>query len=142
MLPASTTAAGRCLAVPDVCLTPIPAAGAASATPGPEPVAYHNLARPSRARNAATKVFFARKPVLTRRSQIPVSSGDEPGTEGGIVSGGIRQCVRYAQGSSRIYIEGHPCAFQGARTTHNGANANAPAGLQVSPSQSKVFVAM
>jgi hypothetical protein len=48
--------------------------------------------------------------------------------------------VAYKLGSSKVYAQGKKMAYVTGVTAHNGVNANAPAGLQVAPSQSTVLV--
>lgn len=158
MMPATTKAGGQCLALPDVCLTPAhpsppptgedaaeagqPTTGADTPTPQPAPLPYANVAEPNRAKKVSGKVKFVNKEVVTRKSEIPRSTGDEAGADGGIISGQNMQKVTYKRGSSKVMIEGQPCEYLTAATSHNGTNANAPSGAQVSPSQAKVFVSM
>jgi hypothetical protein len=89
----------------------------------------------------STKVMFVMKNVLNIGSEIPMSSGDEAGTVGGVVSGVNMNKVLYKKGSSKVLIEGKACEYNTAMTGHNGANSNIP-GMQVAPSQTKVIVAM
>lgn len=134
MLPASTKAGGLCQAFPDVCKTPSPG--------GPVPVPYTNVAMLNQAVKTSTKVKFVGKAVVTRKSEVPMSSGDEAGTAGGVVSGVIMNKLTFKAGSSKVKVQGQPCIFQSVTTAHNGSNANQPAGTQVAPSQNKVLVAV
>lgn len=132
MLPASTNGGGQCVATaPDVCKTPTPA--------GPVPTPYPNIAQVNQATNTATKVKFTGRPVVHKMSEIPMSSGDEAGTVGGIVSGVNMNKVIYKIGSSKVKVEGQQCEFHTALTGHNGANSNI-VGMQAAPSQVKVLV--
>lgn len=132
MMPASTKAGGQCLATPDVCKTPSPG--------GPVPVPYPNIGMVNQASKTSTKVKFAGKPVVTKKSEIPRSSGDEAGTVGGVVSNVNMNKVKYKKGSAKVKIEGQPCCYLTSTTGHNGSNANHPAGAQIAPSQTKVLV--
>ena len=133
-LPGSTTMTGDCFASPDTCLTPTSA--------GPVSVAYPNTGNCAQALMFSVKVKFVMKEALTLQSQIPISTGDEAGSNGGVVSGMFKGPVQFKRGSSKVFIEGVPCEFHTATTGHNGVNSNMPAGTQVSASQSKVLVAM
>ena len=75
------------------------------------------------------------------KSEIPQSMGDEAGTSKGVVSGMNMDKVTFKKGSSTVKIEGQPCIHLTSMTGHNGSNANAPAGAQIAPSQTKVIVA-
>lgn len=132
MIPASTKQGGQTVAFPDVCKTPSP--------DGDEAVAYPDLGNVAQTVGESTNVKFAGKGVVTKRSEIPRSSGDEPGISGGVVSGGNMGLVRFKKGSSKVRVEGWPVQHLGAPTAQNGSNANMPFGSQVSPSQTKVKI--
>ena len=130
---ALTKAGGQCLGFPDVCRVPAP--------PAPDiPTPFPNIGNPAQATKTATKVLFAGKPVLTEKSEIPRSQGDEAGVNGGVVSGTNMDKVIFKKGSSKVIIEGHGCIHQTAVSYHNGSNANMPAGCVVACSQVKVFI--
>lgn len=133
MMPATTNAAGQCMANPDVCLTP---AGPA----GQIPVPYPNIAMLNQAKKTSTKVLFVNKEVVTLKSEIPKSMGDEAGTGKGVISGTNMGKVLFKSGSSKVKVEGQPCICQTSPSGGNGVNANAPPGLQVAPSQTKVLI--
>jgi Toxin PAAR-like domain len=134
MFPGSTKAGGLCFAMPDVCLTPAPPAP-------PIPVPYPNMGMMNQATKTSKKVKFAGKEVVTLKSEIPRSMGDEAGTNGGVISGGNMDKVTFKKGSSKVKVEGSPCVHLTSMTGQNGINANAPAGTVVAPSQLKVLVA-
>ncbi len=134
IFPASTNAAGQCFATPDVCLTPAP--------PGPPiPVPYPNMGMMNQATKTSKKVKIVGKEVVTLKSEIPRSMGDEAGTNGGVISGSNMDKVTFKKGSSKVRVEGSPCVHLTSLTGQNGMNANAPAGAVVAPSQVKVLVA-
>ncbi|MEQ9406788.1 MAG: DUF4150 domain-containing protein [Fuerstiella sp.] len=132
MLPASTNAAGTCNnSAPDVCNTPSPA--------GPVPVPYPNIAQCAMAINTAVNVMFTKRPVIHKMSEIPLSSGDEAGTAGGVKSGVFIQKATFTMGASKVMVEGQAVVYQSANTAHNGASFNIP-GVQSAPSQTNVMV--
>lgn len=133
MTPISTTAAGTCVAFADVCNVPSPA--------GPVPTPFVNVAQCVDAHGGTTSraVKIGGRAVITVRTEIARSSGDEAGVGGGVISGTFLGSMRYRSGSSKVLVEGSGVVTHLAPTAHNGTNANAPCGLQVSPSQSKVF---
>lgn len=135
MRPASTTEDGQCVAFPDACKTP---AGQAVV-----PVPYPNTAQLDQSDMAtvSTTVFIVGKNAVTENTEITSSSGDEAGVEGGVVSGTIKGPARFRLGSSIVSIEGYAAAYCGTQIGQNGNNNNAPLGVQVTPSQGKVFVA-
>ena len=132
--PATTTQGGQCMAMPDVCKTPTPA--------GPVPIPYPNIAMPMQADvgTCTKKVTIACAPALTLNSQITMTSGDEAGSAGGVVSGKIKGPAKYSQGSMKVMLEGAPAVYMTSPTQHNGSSANAPTGVQIAPSQAKVIV--
>ena len=134
IFPASTKGGGQCFAMPDVCLTPAPPAP-------PVPIPYPNIGMVNQAKKTSTKVKFAGKEVVTKKSEISRSSGDEAGVNKGVVSGMNMDKVTFKKGSSKVKIEGQACVHLTIMTGHNGSNANMPAGAQVAPSQTKVIIA-
>ena len=133
MFPGSTKGGGICFAFPDVCKTPV--------GPSVVPIPYPNIGTVNQAKKTADKVKFVGKQVVTKKSEMPRSSGDEPGVVKGVVSSKNMGKVTYKKCSSKVKIQGQPCAHLLSTTGHNGANANHPAGAQIAPSQTKVIVA-
>lgn len=131
-LPAATKKGGLCVGVPDVCKTP---SGGSTV-----PVPYPNLADVSDADGAIDKVLFEKREVVVEDSKIPSSKGDEAGVAGGVISGTSRDEARFKQYSSKVYAGGKKVVFHTAVTSHNGSNANMPAGIHGTPSQTKVLV--
>ncbi|HUA65085.1 MAG TPA: DUF4150 domain-containing protein [Alphaproteobacteria bacterium] len=136
MPPASTNGGGQCFAFPDVCKTPTPG--------GPVPIPYPNIAMLNQASGGtcSSKVKICGNKAVTQDTEITMSSGDEAGSVGGVVSNKIKGSAKFTQGSSKVKIEGKGAAYLGAMVAQNdGSNANNPAGHQVAPSQVKVIVA-
>jgi len=131
MLPVSTKAGGNCFAFPDVCLVPGPT--------GPVPTPFPNTAECRDAEATVDAVLVQGKEVIVESSKIPMSTGDEPGSAGGVVSGVFRGPAKFKTASSKIYAKGKKVVLHTAITGHNGDNANMPAGTHVSPSQGKVL---
>ena len=125
-----------CFAMPDVCKTPTPG--------GPVPMPYPNMAQLMQASQGtcSQKVKVMNKPVATLKTEIPMSSGDEAGTAGGVVSGRNKGPVKFLKGSMKVSVEGSPPVYHTCMAGQNGSNANAPSGTQISPSQVKVLVGM
>ena len=120
-----------------------PSSPLAPAPPAP-PVAtpYPNSGMVNQATKTSTKVKFAGKEVVTIKSEIPRSMGDEAGINKGVMSGMNMDKVTYKKGSSKVKVEGQSCAHLTSMTGHNGSNPNNPAGAQVAPSQTKVLISM
>lgn len=132
MLPATTKKGGMCMATPDTCKTP--------AAPSPVPVPYPNIGQINTADGVIDKVVIENKETVVESSKLPSSNGDEAGSVGGVVSGVFAKEVTFKSYSSKVYFGGKKAVTVTATTAHNGSNANAPAGTQVAPSQSKVLV--
>ncbi len=132
-MPLSTTQAGDLLAFPDTCLTPAPPAP-------PIPIPYPNTAMAMQGNPNAKKVKAMNKEVLTEKSEISKSMGDEAGTNGGVASGMNMNKVKYMMGVTKVQAEGTPVVRMMSMTGHNGASPNMPSGNQLSPSQTKVLV--
>lgn len=135
MFPLSTKEKGNCMAFPDVCNTPAPPAP-------PIPIPYPITAMLSQA-NPSTlskKVTVRNQPAAIVTTEITMSSGDEAGSVGGVISGMIKGPCKFVKGSSKVTIEGKPAAHFTSTVTMNGTNANAPMGTQIAPSQDKVLV--
>lgn len=129
----SSNEKGQCLSFPDVCKTP--AGETAVAVP------YANSARldQSDMSTVSSTVFIVGKNAVTENTEITASTGDEAGVDGGVVSGTIKGPCRFRLGSSAVSIEGYAAAYCGTQIGQNGDNNNAPHGVQVAPSQGKVF---
>ena len=103
--------------VPDVCKVPAPPAG-----PAPTPFVNMfqlNMADPS---TASQKVMMDGTPALNAQTKFLLSSGDEAGVAGGVVSNRfIGPCsFSPANGSLKVMLEGKPATGMGAMTFHNG----------------------
>jgi len=133
IFPASTKGGGNCMAFPDVCKTPAPPAGTLF-------IPYPNSAMLNQATGTSKKVRIVKKQAISTKAEVPRTMGDEAGTAGGVVSGRNMDKLTFRKGSSRVKVEGAPLVYHTATTGHNGSNANAPAGVQVDPSQGKVIV--
>ena len=135
IFPASTNGGGTCQGTPDVCKTPQPP------PVGMAPIPYPNIGMLNQATGGSTKVKIVQKQALTIKAKIPKSSGDEAGTLGGVVSNMNMGEIQFKKGSSMVKVEGSPIIHLTSITSHNGTNANMPAGTQLAPSQTKVIVA-
>jgi hypothetical protein len=135
MFPASTNGGGQCMIFPDVCKTPSPA--------GPVPIPYPNIAMCTQASGGtcSSKVKIMNKKTIVKGTEITVSSGDEAGTAGGVISSKFKGPAQYKKGSSKVKAEGKEVCHHTSTVGQNGgSNANCPAGVQVAPSQTKIIV--
>lgn len=109
---------------------PVPFPNAAASAPNLSSAAKVNLLQTQGLSKAGAQDAVAGKPVtgtvdkaVLRGSAIPASSGDEAGTNGGVVSGAA---MKPAMGSSKVVFP---------------AANNAQAGRPIAPSQAKILVA-
>lgn len=135
MFPASTNGDGQCFIFPDACKTPTPG--------GPVPMPYPNTAMLTQADGGtcSSKVKILGKNTATKITEITMSSGDEAGTVGGVVSNKFKGPGLFKKGSSKVKVEGNEVVHLTSTIGQNGgSNANVPPGVQVTPSQTKVIV--
>ena len=140
MFPASTNGGGT-IATPgplDVCKTPAPPA------PSPVPMPYPNIAMLNQAKGSScsSKVKICGKKACTTKTEISMSSGDEPGTAGGgMVSNKFKGPAKFKKGSMKVKVQGSPLTHLTSLAGMNGTpNHNVPVAPQVAPSQVKVLV--
>ncbi len=102
MMPASTNGGGQCMTPgpTDVCKTPSPA--------GPVPLPYPNIAMLNQADGGtcSDKVKIDGKKTAVKGTKISMSSGDEPGVTGGVVSSKFKGECELKLGSSSVKAEG------------------------------------
>lgn len=135
MFPASSTGGGMCMGMPDVCKVPAPPAP-------PIPTPFPNIAQCAMA-NAGTcaiTVKLSNMPAIVQNSMIPISSGDEAGALGGVVSNQFIGPATYKMGSMKVKFNGKPACHLTSMAGQNGSNPNVPAGQQIVPSQALVLV--
>lgn len=135
MFPASTKGGGTAFAFPDVCKVPAPPAP-------PIPTPFPNTAMLNQANGAtcSKKVTILNQPVVTIASEVTRTMGDEAGTLKGLTSGTNMDKATFKMGSMKVSVEGNNCVTLLKSTAQNGTSANAPAGMVIAPSQTKVLV--
>jgi len=131
MFPATTNSGGICQGTPDVCKTP---------PLGNAPVPYVNIAQLAVCTNFVPHVFVKMRNAVVQGSVIPISSGDEAGAGGGVISNIFIGPATPKTQSSKVYFGGRKAVYHGSVWGMNGINANVPMGLQVAPSQIGVMV--
>jgi len=85
---------------PDVCLTPMGATVV--------PIPYVNVARSVDTSNGSRTVTVDGNPIMLKDSVFSTSSGDEPGTAGGVTSGVNRGKAKFVNYSNNVFVEGRP----------------------------------
>lgn len=89
---------GILTAFPDVCKTPTPA--------GPIPIPYPNIAMSSDTAKGSKDVKMDGNPVMLKDSTFSKSTGDEPGSAGGVVSGITKGEAIFINYSFDVKVEG------------------------------------
>ncbi|MCB9592978.1 MAG: DUF4150 domain-containing protein [Sandaracinaceae bacterium] len=131
----STNMAGMTMAFPNVCLTPAPPA------PNPVPIPYPSIGQcaTAMAPTCALRVKILNKNVLTVKTKVMKTQGDEPGVGGGVTSGMFGGPCARTQSSMKLNVEGSPVVRNLDVIGSNGASPNAPVGNQLVPSQTVVI---
>lgn len=133
--PATTNAAGTCVGGPDVCKTPILGV--------PVPIPYVNVTQCATINGgtASAKVRILNMKTAKVGTETTVSTGDAPGTLGGVVSGTNLAGGKFTMGCPKVLVEGSPMVrLTSMIGMNNPGSSNLPPGLQVAPSQVKVLV--
>jgi hypothetical protein len=132
LFPVANTGGGTAAAYPDVCKTP----------PGPVPVPYPNTGSLSDARGTP-HVKIQGNQVLRLGDEIQLSTGDEAGVAGGVVSGTIKSKIKFLTAWSHVFADGKMVAYQTVVTGHNGPGVkNITTGMLVSVSVKHVWIAV
>ena len=105
---------GITIAFPDVCKTPTPA--------GPIPIPYPNIANASDTDQGSQTVKMDGNPICLEDSIFKMSTGDEAGSAGGVLSSKIKGKAEFVNYSFDVQVEGKkvPRAFD--LMLHNDKN--------------------
>lgn len=106
---------GMSLAFPDVCKTPSPA--------GPIPIPYPNVAQAKDIQGGPKSVTIEGKMPLVQGGKIAMSTGDEAGSAGGVMSGGNKGEAEPMLYSFDVKLEGKGACRLGDALFHNKKNA-------------------
>jgi len=100
---------------PDVCKTPTPA--------GPVPIPYPNIGQSSNTSSGPTTVTTDGQMPMTKDAKYMMSSGDEAGSAGGVVSGKVKGTCEFMMYSFDVKFEGKSVCRLGGPLFHNDKNA-------------------
>ncbi|HLL03343.1 MAG TPA: PAAR-like domain-containing protein [Myxococcaceae bacterium] len=103
-------------APPDVCKVPTPG--------GPVPTPFVNSAQDSMLAKGSKTTKIEGNPVALDNSEISTSSGDEPGTAGGLLSSKFKGKLTWNGASTDVKIEGKGVVRFLDPTLHNGNTSN------------------
>ncbi|WP_437939169.1 PAAR-like domain-containing protein [Sorangium sp. So ce341] len=103
-------------APPDVCKVPTPA--------GPVPTPFVNTAQDAMLAKGSKQTSIAGNPVALASSELSTSTGDEPGTAGGVISSKIKGKLTWGGSSMDVKVEGKGVARFLDPTLQNGNTFN------------------
>jgi uncharacterized Zn-binding protein involved in type VI secretion len=83
---------------------------------------FTNVAKSSDAAQTAGSVIINGNPACHKDSIFAISSGDEPGSCGGVSSGTIKQKAEFVTFSNNVFIEGIPAVRQNDLMVSNNRN--------------------
>jgi hypothetical protein len=106
---------GMSLVFPDVCKTPAPPLG-------PIPIPYPNLGKSADTVQGTTQVKADGQMIMVKGAKYMMSTGDEPGVAGGIISGVFKQECEYLMYSFNVMLEGKNVCRMGDPLWHNKKN--------------------
>lgn len=104
---------------PDVCLTPVGNSVV--------PIPYTNVARSADTSQGSSSVCMDGNPIMLKGSLFSKSTGDEPGTAGGISSGVTGGKAKFVNYSSDVFVDGKPvCRRLDPMVSNLSASGNTP----------------
>lgn len=99
---------------PDVCKTPTPG--------GPVPIPYPNFAFSSDTAQGTKKIKCDGNPICHKSSNFRMSTGDEPGTVGGVISSKVKGKAEFVNFSFDVKVEGQNACRAFDLMLHNDKN--------------------
>lgn len=102
--------------IPDVCKTPAPS--------GTVPIPYVNVAMSTDLADGSGTVTIAGNPVAIASSNIAMSTGDEAGSAGGIISGKTKGKLTWTTSSPTVKFDGEGVVRFTDVAQHNGNSGN------------------
>ncbi|MDF1546103.1 MAG: DUF4150 domain-containing protein [bacterium] len=106
--------AGMSIVFPDVCKTPTPG--------GPVPIPYPNIGKASDTSKGPKKVKVDGQMPMTKGAVYMMSTGDEAGSAGGVMSSKIKGECEFMMYSFDIKFEGKNACRMGDPLFHNKKN--------------------
>lgn len=105
---------GMSIAFPDVCKTPSPG--------GPIPIPYPNIGKASDTTKGPKKVTTNGKMPMVKGAKYSMSTGDEAGSAGGVVSSSTKGECEFMMYSFDVKFEGKNVCRMGDPLFHNKKN--------------------
>ena len=121
------SSSGMVVFFPDVCKTPAPPAG-------PVPIPYPNIAKSQDTAQGSKTVKMDGNPIMLKGSVFSQSTGDEPGSVGGVVSNVTKGKAEFIAYSFDVKVEGKNVPRLGDLMLGNkGSAPNTPPMPEVQP---------
>jgi hypothetical protein len=111
---AHKSSGGMSTVFPDVCKTPTPG--------GPVPIPYPNIGKASDTSQGPTTVTVDGQMPMTKDAKYMMSTGDEAGSAGGIISSKIKGPCEFMMYSFDVKFEGKNICRMGDPLFHNDKN--------------------
>ncbi len=105
---------GMSMVFPDVCKTPTPG--------GPIPIPYPNIGQATNTSKGTKKVKIDGKMAMVKGAKYSMTSGDEAGSAGGVISSKIKGEAEYMMYSFDVKFEGKNACRLGDPLWHNKKN--------------------
>lgn len=105
---------GMSTVFPDVCKTPSPA--------GPIPIPYPNIGQAANTSAGPSSVKFDGVMPMTKQAKYSMTSGDEAGSAGGVVSSTIKGEAEFMMYSFDVKLDGKNACRLGDPLFHNKKN--------------------
>jgi len=112
---AHQTSGGLSTVFPDVCKTPSPA--------GPVPIPYPNIGKAADTSAGPSSVTVDGSMPMVKDAKYALTSGDEAGSAGGVVSGVFAGEAEFSMYSFDVKLEGRNACRLGDPLLHNKKNA-------------------
>lgn len=108
------TSGGMSMVFPDVCKTPTPG--------GPVPIPYPNIGQANMTSKGTKKVKTDGQMAMVKGAKYSMTSGDEAGSVGGVISSKIKGEAEYLMYSFDVKFEGKNACRLGDPLWHNKKN--------------------
>lgn len=105
---------GMSMVFPDVCKTPTPG--------GPVPIPYPNIGQATNTSKGTKKVKIDGKMAMVKGAKYSMTTGDEAGSVGGVISSKIKGEAEYMMYSFDVKMEGKNVCRLGDPLFHNKKN--------------------
>ncbi len=120
------SSSGVVIGFPDVCKTPTPA--------GPIPIPYPNIAMSSDTDKGTKKVKVDGNPIMVKQSVFKMSTGDEAGSAGGVVSSCTKGKAEFMLYSFDVKAEGkNVCRMLDIMVLNKNSSPNTPPFPELQP---------